>query len=59
MYQLTNNYRGYKKLKVILERGLEKVEALLVQSKPDIDTRPTLNTGNQNEDRAHYQLNPK
>ena len=32
MYQLTNNYKGYKKLKLILEKGLEKVEALLVES---------------------------
>ena len=26
LYQMTNNYKGYKKLKVILENGLEKLE---------------------------------
>lgn len=32
LYQLTNNYKGYKKLKAILEIGLEKIENLLVES---------------------------
>ena len=29
MYQITNNYKGYKKLKAILEISLAKVEELL------------------------------
>lgn len=32
LYHVNNNYKGYKKLKIILENGLEKVEALLVES---------------------------
>jgi preprotein translocase subunit Sss1 len=32
LYNLTNNYKGYKKLKSILEVSLEKVENLLVES---------------------------
>ena len=32
LYQLTNNYKGYKKLKNILEVSLERVQDLLVES---------------------------
>jgi sporulation protein YlmC with PRC-barrel domain len=32
LFQLTNNYKGYRRLKAILEVGLEKVEKLLVES---------------------------
>jgi sporulation protein YlmC with PRC-barrel domain len=34
LYNLTNNYKGYKKLKSILEVNLAKVENLLVESTP-------------------------
>ena len=33
LHQITNNYKGYKKLKSILESSLSKVEALLIESK--------------------------
>lgn len=36
LYQITNNYKGYKKLKIILENGLEKLEQLLVESQKQI-----------------------
>ncbi len=35
LYQLTNNYKGYKKLKNILEVSLERVQDLLVESIQD------------------------
>ena len=36
LYHITNNYKGYKKLKSILEVSLEKVESLLVESKNEV-----------------------
>jgi len=32
LYQLTHNYKGYRKMKSILELGLERVEKQLVES---------------------------
>lgn len=34
LYQLTNNYKGYRRLKAILEAGLARMEQLLVESTP-------------------------
>jgi sporulation protein YlmC with PRC-barrel domain len=47
LYNLTNNYKGYKKLKSILEVNLAKVESLLVESKslPTQARRPSWSSG--------------